>query len=476
LEAFVEQRWFGNWNISSKIVFGFAAILAVNAAIAIYCVPSAPPANGHPLDRAIVPALVTMADLHASLAAYHDAQWECLAPHTEAERRECEKHLREALQAIHSDQEKYGALFPQSKDAHSVDEINRGVAQYLAISQQVVDLTRANVVRTSGKRIHGTHRMHRRLVSFRKSKAERLAADLLSGPAQNALAEAGSVLQKNAGSYVRQWEDVQRASAADAANNAFISASARQRMQRAALSGVGVGLFLTILIAYSIARPIRLVVAAARRIAAGALSEDALILEGSDEAGELGRLLEEIQSRLRAMAKAAAGCGDRIATAGDTISLAATRQSEVRVDLEHALQAAVVVQHLALTVKESSQQFRRAAAQTTEGAAEGASAIETALAQIQATASAGTQTSERMQELVKSSQQIAQELALVEDMARQTNAIALNAGIESARANDKDRGFLIMADEATKIAERTDRTAKEIGRTPGNDARTRREC
>jgi methyl-accepting chemotaxis protein len=81
-----------------------------------------------------------------------------------------------------------------------------------------------------------------------------------------------------------------------------------------------------------------------------------------------------------------------------------------------------------------------------------------------------------MQELVKSSQQIAQELALVEDMARQTNAIALNAGIESARANDKDRGFLIMADEATKIAERTDRTAKEIGRTPGNDARTRREC
>ena len=77
-----------------------------------------------------------------------------------------------------------------------------------------------------------------------------------------------------------------------------------------------------------------------------------------------------------------------------------------------------------------------------------------------------------VQQTVDAMKQIAAKIAIVDDIAFQTNMLALNATIEAARAGEHGKGFAVVATEVGKLAERSQVAAAEIGRLATDSVRT----
>ncbi|KLI32356.1 methyl-accepting chemotaxis protein [Brachyspira hyodysenteriae] len=202
----------------------------------------------------------------------------------------------------------------------------------------------------------------------------------------------------------------------------------------------------------SITKPLHLLVGVAKEIAEGDLRTTKQKIKRKDELGELSDAFVAMRKKLV----------DTIITveeSANNITMAAKELSEQNTDLAHRTESqAASIEQTSASMTEISSTIRDSA----EHSINGSKMILDSKSSVENAGNIISETTTNIEEVHDASSKIKDITKIIEDIAFQTNILALNASVEAARAGEQGKGFSVVASEVRNLAQTTQTSVKSI--------------
>ncbi|GAB4366989.1 MAG: hypothetical protein Kow00114_25360 [Kiloniellaceae bacterium] len=254
------------------------------------------------------------------------------------------------------------------------------------------------------------------------------------------------------------------------------------------VAGIGLGA----LMAAALTRPLMRAVATVRALAAGDTSVE-LKVDSQDEVGQLAETIEVFRqttiranelaerqkaeearrtARLERQAELTRRFDENIGVVLKTVSAAAVEMHATAESLTStAEETSASARTVAAASQEASANVQTVAAATEElssAITEISNQVAHSTAVAQAAAAQAVDADGDMRHLNEAAEHVGKIMALIQDIAEQTNLLALNATIEAARAGEAGKGFAVVASEVKSLATQTGKATEEIARQIGD--------